>query len=178
MKRALCCLFFVLFAPAALPFDLQEDLRQLQGTWTSNLLNEQFGTVPATLVVDGNIATLSATTTTGEVIFRFRTEFRLEQFGPFRALTYFNAESLHGATAGQKFLTGEETRSSVYTLAGEILNTANGFGANDENPPAVIQWRKKATPPPPDVEPAVPAPGTQPPAPPAPPQRPARPRQP
>ena len=140
---ALAALAFVLpsITPlSAADLDLKDDLTKLQGKWKATVTTDE-GKSNWTLEIKAN-KTKVLIERDGETVFKGESDFKLEKVGQFKAYTYFNLEVQSGSNAGEKLLTGGETRSSVYRLDDDAFITAGGFSEGDKTEPSLIKWTK------------------------------------
>ena len=120
--------------------DPKDDLAKLQGKWKATVTTDE-GKSNWTLEIKAN-KTKVLIERDGETVFKGESDFKLEKVGQFKAYTYFNLEVQSGSNAGEKRLTGGETRSSVYRLDDDAFITAGGFSEGDKTEPSLIKWTK------------------------------------
>ena len=133
----------VFLAPARGAEDaLKTDLAKMQGKWKGTL-NVDEGASVWTLEIKGNKTKVTVKSKEGGEIARVESDFKLEQHGKFRALTYWNLKHLAGDKSGETELTDGKTRSSLYKFDGsDAFSTIGGFREDDEPPHWLIRWEK------------------------------------
>lgn len=143
-------LLLTLLAAAALALplpaaaaDLKSDLARLQGQWKGKVTGDDSGH-GWTLDIKGNKSTLTIRNGDGDEVVKAECDFKLEQHGKFRALTYSNLKYLKGDKSGDTELTDGKTKSSLYRLDGDsTLVTIGGFREDVEDDPQwLIKWEK------------------------------------
>jgi hypothetical protein len=147
MTKHTLALALALFAPAVAPLhaaegELKDDLAKLQGKWRGTLTTGDGASI-WTLDVKGSKAKVNVKSEAGDEVFKGEVEFKLERHGKFKAYTYFNLEIQSGDNAGEKRLTGGETRSSLYRFEeDDTWITVSGFREGDSEKPRLIKWER------------------------------------
>lgn len=131
-----------LSAGGAAADELKDDLAKLQGKWKATVTGDG-GTSTWVLEFKDQRTKVTITNSDGEVSFKGQSDFKLEKMGKLRTYTYFNIEVQSGDNAGQKLLTGGETRSSAYRLDGDTWYTASGFEEGNNDAPRLIKWERQ-----------------------------------
>lgn len=141
LLRLLALVATLTLSTRAADSDLKQDLAKMQGKWKATTTTDQ-GTGKWTLEIKENKSKILIETESGDVVFKGENEFKLEEFGKFKAYTYFNLKILSGNNEGETRLIDGKSKSSAYKIDEDTMTTVSGFSADDKEKPLLIKWEK------------------------------------
>ena len=115
-----------------------EELATVQGKWVRTVKTDR-GTFKVVKEHKGNETTVTWLDSEGNVVAAKKSQFRLEQTGKVRILTFFNNVITAGPQQGQ---TDKAPTSYIYRVTGDTFFEVNGLLIGDDTEPVAFTWKR------------------------------------